>query len=47
MKNIKITLTEQEAQNLLVLVLESGDTGNADWDEIMKSIKKKIQEKFD
>lgn len=46
MENVKITLTLNEAQELLSLVSESSNTGNQEWDETMKSIEQKIKDKI-
>lgn len=42
MKELKIILTEEEAYNLYILVGESKDTDNKEWDETMKNIYKKL-----
>ncbi len=42
MEKVKITLTLDEAQELLVLVQQSSNTGNDEWDEKMKSVEAKI-----
>lgn len=47
MANVKITLTEDEAYELLSLVKESSNTGNEEWDEKMKSIEQKIDKEVD
>jgi len=42
MENINITLTPDEANELYALLKESCNTGNKEWDEIMKNILHKI-----
>lgn len=42
MEKVKIILTLDEADGLYELVRESSDTGNIEWDLIMKSIEEKI-----
>ncbi len=46
MEKVKITLTADEAKELLELVKNSTDTGNKEWDEKMNSIIKKIESKL-
>ena len=43
---MKITLTEKEAYHLFILVQESKDTGNEEWDKVMENIYKKLNEKI-
>ena len=42
--NMKITLTEQELYDLFILVQESKDTGDKEWDKSMESIYKKLED---
>jgi len=44
MAKIKISLTEEEAYNLYVLVKESKDTDDIEWDKTMESIYKQLYE---
>jgi hypothetical protein len=43
---MKITLTEKEAYDLFILVQESKDTGDKEWDKNMENIYKKLEEKI-
>lgn len=45
-RNAVNTLTEKEIYDLFILVQESKDTGNKEWDKSMESIYKKLQSKI-
>lgn len=42
----KNTLTDEEIEQLLMLVKESSNTGNEEWDATMKSIEKKLKKQI-
>lgn len=45
MENIMIKLTEKQTYDLFILVQESKDTGNEEWDKNMEAIYKKLKDK--
>lgn len=42
MKEIKLRLTDEEVENLLLLIQNSSDTDNEEWDETILSIERKL-----